>query len=183
MSGRYRSDFASALERATDLDDTRWTRKNIRNLELLMWPQEAVEVLTVGRALGSLGPRKGLVAVTSSRVIYAKAAMLAFQSTTPVSVISSVTWADGRLSIKWPVDAGLTVAEVPARSGSLLAEHLQAKVEKQEREEESRTERPGRETSADDVARRLEVLDRLRESGAITEAESQERRRAILDNI
>ncbi|WP_405797335.1 hypothetical protein [Streptomyces sp. NBC_01506] len=192
MGGHYRSDIAAALELATDLEDSRSVRRQIRYISELIWPQEAVKLLTVGREDRQFAKSPGVVVLTNQRVVFNRSSLLGYLVTAPVDAISSVDWAGGTLKLKWPVDEFIRVRDVPEGSGTLLASRLRAQLEERrvsERLEEQRTARrrrglpEGTENSAEDVTTRLSTLDRLREADTITEAEYQERRAAILGTI
>lgn len=188
---RYRSDVEAALELATDLEDSRNLRRNLRSVEGNCWPQEAVRFVTLGRMAYS-SKRLGMLALTSKRVMYTKPGITGFYQTVLVDTVSSVEWVDGRLCLKWPVASGMMVEDMPPVSGALLVKSLRARVaecrldqrlEEEARERDRRGATPSPDGTAGDITARLAVLDRLLATGTITETEFRNRRAAILDGI
>ncbi|TXS13955.1 hypothetical protein EAO70_20395 [Streptomyces sp. adm13(2018)] len=181
MGKKYnvRPDIDEAAEKAGPAIGS---RREIENLPNVLWEGETVDML----ASGIYGGGNGLVALTNQRLVFFKHGMMSQKlEDFPLSNISSVQWSAGLLMGTLSVFASgnradiKSVAKAPgeALSGRLRMLLATAKTQAMP------TTPAAAPTGAQDLAARLAVLDQLRVAGAITDAEYEDRRKAILNSI
>lgn len=173
-----RPDIDAAAEK---LSGTFGSKREIQRLPEVLWEGETVEML----ATGAYGKGQGLLAMTSMRLVFLKHGVMSQQvEDFPYSKISSVQWSGGMVMGTLIVYASGNKAEIksiPKADGKALADLLRVHV--------ARGSNPGAPAQApgpapqQDVGSRLATLDQLRAAGAITDAEYQDRRTAILGSI
>ncbi|MFC3347308.1 PH domain-containing protein [Streptomyces echinoruber] len=167
---------------AAKLNNTFGSKREIQRLPEVLWEGETVEML----ATGVYGKGNGLVAMTNQRLIFLKHGVLSQQvEDFPYNRISSVQWSGGLIMGTLIVFASGNKAEikqVPKDQGRALADQLRARLAAG-----GAPAAPAAGASAPagapDVASRLQTLDQLRASGAITDEEYRDRRARILDSL
>lgn len=182
-----RPDIDAAAER---LSQTLGAKREITRLPEVLWEGETVDML----ATGEYGGGVGLVAMTTHRLLFFKHGVMSQKvEDFPYSKISSVQWSAGMVQGALTVYASGNKAEIkriPKADGKPLADKLRTVLAQgggpapvpQEAAVSVASQAPAV-ASASDVASRLSTLDELRAAGAITEAEYQERRSAILATL
>ncbi|GHG15070.1 PH domain-containing protein [Streptomyces filamentosus] len=152
-------------------------KREIRHLPTVLWEGETVEML----AAGQYGNGMGLVALTDRRLLFLKHGFMSQAlEDFPLGNISSVQWSAGLLMGTLSVYASGNRADikaVPKPHGEALSARLRALLAAPP------AAAPVAAAPAQDVASRLATLDQLRATGAITDAEYQDRRTAILSSI
>ncbi len=177
-----RPDIDAAAER---LQSTLGSKREIQRLPEVLWEGETVQML----ATGLYGKGNGLVAMTSQRLIFLKHGVMSQQlEDFPYGRISSVQWSGGMITGTLTVFASGNKAEIkqmPKDAGKALADALRARIADLEAAGGPAGARgpvsPA--AGAPDVATRLQTLDQLRASGAITDEEYRDRRAKILDSL
>jgi hypothetical protein len=177
-----RPDIDAAAEK---LQSTLGAKREILRLPEVLWEGETVEML----ATGLYGKGNGLVAMTNQRLIFLKHGVMSQQlEDFPYGRISSVQWSGGMISGSLIVFASGNKAEIkqmPKDAGKALADALRARLAAGE-PAAGPVGGPGPVSpaaGATDVAGRLQTLDQLRASGAITDEEYRDRRAKILDSL
>ncbi|MCZ4611602.1 PH domain-containing protein [Streptomyces sp. Lzd4kr] len=177
-----RPDIDAAAER---LQSTLGSKREIQHLPEVLWEGETVQML----ATGVYGKGNGLVAMTNQRLVFLKHGVMSQQlEDFPYGRISSVQWSGGMITGTLAVFASGNKAEIkqmPKDAGKALADALRARL--------ADLESAGGPAGAPapvspaagspDVATRLQTLDQLRASGAITDEEYRDRRTKILDSL
>ncbi|MEU3186963.1 PH domain-containing protein [Streptomyces sp. NPDC006923] len=168
---------------AAKLGSTLGAGREIKRLPEVLWEGETVEMLATGVYVKG----NGLLAMTNLRLIFLKHGITGQQvEDFPYGKISSVQWASGLLAGTLIVFASGNKAEikqVPKQVGKDFADKLRMHI--------ATGSTPGSPTAPaaapvpqqQDVAQRLATLDQLRGAGAITDAEYQDRRTAIINSI
>ncbi|MEV4923680.1 SHOCT domain-containing protein [Streptomyces roseoverticillatus] len=163
------------------------SRREIEQLPSVLWEGETVDML----ASGTYGGGGGLVALTNLRLVFFKHGIMSQKlEDFPLGNISSVQWSAGLLMGTLSVFASgnrADIKQVPKPHGEALSGRLrmliataQAPTAPAAPAAPALAAAP---TGVQDVASRLATLDQLRAAGAITDAEYQERRAAILASI
>ncbi|MDH2392331.1 PH domain-containing protein [Streptomyces sp. HNM0663] len=172
-----RPDIDAAAEK---LQSTFGAKREIQRLPEILWEGETVEML----ATGMYGKGNGLVVMTDQRLIFFMHGMMSQQvEDFPYGRISSVQWAGGMLTGALIVFASGNKAEIkqmPKEQGKALADALRARLADAGAVSGGSTAPAA---PAADVASRLQTLDQLRASGAITDEEYRDRRAKILDSL
>lgn len=176
-----RPDIDAAAEK---LQSTLGAKREIQRLPEVLWEGETVEML----ATGVYGKGNGLVAMTDQRLIFFKHGVMSQQvEDFPYGRISSVQWSGGMISGTLAVFASGNKAEIkqmPKDAGKALADALRARLAApQPPAGPAGVAAPAAPAAAPDVASRLQTLDQLRATGAITDEEYRDRRTKILDSL
>jgi hypothetical protein len=171
-----RPDIDAAAER---LGSTMGSKREIRKLPEVLWEGETVQML----AGGSYGGGTGLLAMTDRRLLFFKHGWVSQKlEDFPYSKISSVEWRGGLALGSLVVYASGNKAEIKninKNDGRPMSDALRHRIA----DGAGSPAAPAAPTGAQDVASRLQTLDQLRAVGAITDAEYQDRRSAILDSL
>ncbi|WP_229901852.1 PH domain-containing protein [Streptomyces zaomyceticus] len=177
--GKYnvRPDIDAAAEKA---GPALGSKREIENLPSVLWEGETVDMLVTGL----YGGGNGLVALTDRRLIFFKHGMMSQKlEDFPLGNISSVEWTGGMLMGTLTVYASgnrADIKNVAKAQGAALSGELRMRLSKTPAAAAPAASVP---SAAQDVASRLATLDQLRLVGAITDAEYQDRRTAILNSI
>ncbi|SBT89390.1 Short C-terminal domain-containing protein [Streptomyces sp. DI166] len=176
-----RPDIDAAAEQ---LQSTLGSKREIQRLPEVLWEGETVQML----ATGVYGKGNGLVAMTNKRLIFLKHGVMSQQlEDFPYGRISSVQWSGGMLMGTLTVFASGNKAEIkqmPKDAGKALADALRARLA--DLESGGAPAAPAAvpaAAGAQSVEARLQTLDQLRASGAITDEEYRDRRGKILDSL
>ncbi|MFF1416557.1 PH domain-containing protein [Streptomyces sp. NPDC058280] len=168
---------------AAKLGSTLGAGREINHLPEVLWDGEQVEML----ATGVYGKGNGLLAMTNLRLIFFKHGITGQQvEDFPYSKISSVQWAGGMLGGTLIVFASGNKAEikqVPKAAGKGFADKLRMHIATGSVPGSPAAPPAPAVPQQQDVAGRLATLDQLRGVGAITDAEYQDRRTAIINSI
>ncbi|MCI0386654.1 SHOCT domain-containing protein [Streptomyces sp. CNQ085] len=168
---------------AAKLQSAVGSKREIQRLPEVLWEGETVEML----ATGFYGKGNGLVAMTSMRLVFLKHGVLSQQvEDFPYDRISSVQWSGGMLMGTLSVYASgnrADIKQMPKDCGKALADALRARLAQGGAGAAQQAPAPAAAGGSQDVASRLRTLDELRAAGAITDAEYQDRRKAILDSL
>ncbi|MEU2515033.1 PH domain-containing protein [Streptomyces syringium] len=181
--GKYnvRPDIDAAAEKIAPAIGS---RREIEQLPSVLWEGESVDML----ASGTYGGGAGLVALTNLRLVFFKHGIMSQKlEDFPLGNISSVQWSAGLLMGTLSVFASgnrADIKQVPKPHGEALSGRLRMLIATAQASAAPTVSAPAAApTGAQDVASRLATLDQLRVAGAITDAEYQERRTAILASI
>ncbi|EME99977.1 PH domain-containing protein [Streptomyces mobaraensis NBRC 13819 = DSM 40847] len=160
------------------------SRREIEQLPSVLWEDETVDML----ASGAYGNGIGLVALTNLRLVFFKHGIMSQRlEDFPLGNISSVQWSAGLLMGTLSVFASgnrADIKQVPKPHGEALSGRLRMLIASPQAPVTPTVPVPAVvPTGVQDVASRLATLDQLRVAGAITDAEYQERRAAILASI
>ncbi|MFJ5089985.1 PH domain-containing protein [Streptomyces sp. NPDC088674] len=170
-----RPDIDAAAEK---LGSTMGAKREIKRLPEVLWEGETVEML----ATGSYGGGTGLVAMTSMRLVFLKHGVMSQTvEDFPYPKISSVQWQGGMLMGTLTVYTSGNRADIknmPKDQGAALSDKLRALIAQGGQPAAAPAAAP-----AQDVGSRLATLDQLRATGAVSDAEYQERRARILDSL
>lgn len=166
---------------ASRLSSTFGSKREIQRLPEVLWESEVVQML----ATGAYGGGQGLVAMTSLRLVFVKHGVMSQTvEDFPYSRISSVQWQGGMLMGTLTVYTSGNRADIknmPKDDGKAIADQLRMHITA------AAAPAPPAATATtlpqQDVGSRLATLDQLRGAGAITDAEYQDRRTAILNSI
>ncbi|MFH9561180.1 PH domain-containing protein [Streptomyces globisporus] len=176
MAFNVRPDIDAAADK---LSSTFGSKREIQRLPEVLWEGETVEML----ATGIYGKGNGLLAMTSTRLIFLKHGVMSQQvEDFPYSKISSVQWSGGMLSGSLIVFASGNKAEIkqiPKADGKEFADRLRSHIAAGAALASALPTTGAQQ----DVGGRLATLDQLRATGAITDAEYQDRRTQILNSI
>ncbi|MFB7278064.1 PH domain-containing protein [Streptomyces hydrogenans] len=157
-------------------------KREIQHLPTVLWEGETVDLL----ATGQYGQGVGLVALTDRRLLFLKHGILSQAlEDFPLGNISSVQWTTGLLMGTLSVYASgnrADIKSVPKTHGEALSSRLRMVISTPPAAAAPAAAVPAQ-AGAPDIASRLATLDQLRVAGAITDAEYQERRAAILASI
>ncbi|MER5769566.1 PH domain-containing protein [Streptomyces sp. NPDC001985] len=174
-----RPDIDAAVSK---LPSTLGSKREIARLPEILWEGETVDML----ATGLYAKGNGLIALTNLRLLFFKHGVMSQTlEDFPLGNISSVQWTGGMLGGTLTVFASGNKAEiksVPRDQGKALADQLRARLAGALAGPAAPPAAPAH-VPQQDVASRLATLDQLRVAGAITDAEYQDRRTAILNSI
>ncbi|MEU5187950.1 PH domain-containing protein [Streptomyces klenkii] len=181
--GKYnvRPDIDAAAEKIAPAIGS---RREIKQLPSVLWEGETVDML----ASGTYGGGGGLVALTNLRLVFFKHGIMSQKlEDFPLGNISSVQWSAGLLMGTLSVFVSgnrADIKQVPKPHGEALSGRLRMLIATAQSLAAPTVPAPAAApTGVQDVASRLATLDQLRAAGAITDAEHQERRTAILASI
>jgi hypothetical protein len=154
------------------------SKREIEQLPSVLLDGETVDML----ASGNYGGGVGLLALTNLRLIFFKHGLMSQKlEDFPLGNISSVQWSAGMLMGTLTVFTSgnkADIKQVAKPNGEALSSRLRVLI--------ATAKAPAAAPSVPaqpDVASRLATLDQLRTVGAITDAEYQDRRTAILNSI
>jgi hypothetical protein len=171
-----RPDIDAAAER---LGNTVGSKREISKLPEILWEGETVHAL----ASGQYGGGAGLLAMTDRRLLFFKHGVMSQKlEDFPYSKISSVEWRGGLLLGTLVIYASGNKAEIKSiakRDGVAMSDALRQRIADRAVSPAALAAPAG----GQDVASRLQTLDQLRATGAITDVEYQDRRAKILDSL
>ncbi|MFI1171513.1 SHOCT domain-containing protein [Streptomyces melanogenes] len=175
-----RPDIDAAAER---IGSVVGAKREIEHLPEVLWEGETVDML----AGGSYGGGIGLLALTDLRLIFLKHGIMSQKlEDFPLGNISSVQWTAGMLMGTLTVYASGNKAEITQiakPAGKALSDKLRMTLAQLKAPVVPPAPAPVALLGVQEVTSRLATLDQLRAAGAITDAEYQERRSAILSSI
>jgi hypothetical protein len=137
-------------------------------------------------AKGTYANGTGIVAMTSMRLLFLKHGVMSQTvEDFPYAKISSVQWHGGLVMGTLAVYTSgnrADIKNVPKDQGKAMADKLRAYIAQGAQLSQPPTQ-SAQPAPTQDVASRLAALDQLRTSGAITEAEYQQQRAAIISSL
>ncbi|MGW5258760.1 PH domain-containing protein [Streptomyces sp. NPDC004012] len=167
---------------AAKLSNTFGAKREIKRLPEVLWEGELVDML----ATGTYANGTGIVAMTNMRLLFLKHGVMSQTvEDFPYGKVSSVQWHGGLVMGTLAVYTSGNRADIknmPKAQGKAMADKLRMHIAQGTQPGALPVAAPAS-VQGQDVASRLAILDQLRAAGAITDAEYQDRRKAIIDSL
>ncbi|MEV3910892.1 PH domain-containing protein [Streptomyces canus] len=167
---------------AAKLNNTMGAKREIKRLPEVLWEGELVDML----ATGTYANGTGIVAMTNMRLLFLKHGVMSQTvEDFPYGKVSSVQWHGGLVMGTLTVYTSGNRADIknmPKGQGKAMADKLRMHIAQGTQPGTAQVPAPAP-VQGQDAASRLATLDQLRAAGAITDAEYQDRRKAIIDSL